>query len=306
MERTKETMKTGKWWTILWWRDERYYEDSLFVRDIAEVAFNELITVFDAKWMLEQKSIGTPPFLHQIANQLITEGHLPFQFLYELGINLHTVRADNLLGDIERRLKNPKEYWESAAFELKFLSSFIRHGYAVKRNYPSGKGHCNCDLKVSKGRGAVFLEIKRPKELSARNQQIINKAQSHFYTKLLNDDTKEEDFTSSPLSSRAETNKVFRLIRYAANYQIPAIGPGIVIVESPHALNWSDFAVMAEKRFQGRKKYPALSAVILIKTFFQNGKICHNSCIVFNPLASIDIKSSAVLELFCIMNEPRR
>jgi hypothetical protein len=47
--------------------------------------------------------------------------------------------AAGLLGDIERRLKNPKEYWE-AAFELKFLSSLIRTGYKVERNYLLGKG----------------------------------------------------------------------------------------------------------------------------------------------------------------------
>lgn len=299
IERTKETLKTGRWWAIPWWRDGKYYEDGLFPRNIAEAAFNELIAVFDAKWMLGQKRNGTPLFLHRIANQLVAEGLLPFQFLCELGINLHTARTACILGDIERRLKNHKEYWEAAAFELKFLSSAIRTGYEVKPNYPSGKGRHNCDFKVSEGSEAVFLEIKRPRELIARNQQIINKAQTHFFDKLLNDDIKkEEDFTSSPLFSHAEANKVFRVMRDAANDQIPEGGPGIVIVESPHALNWSEFALMAEKRFQGRKKYPALSAIILIQPLFQDGKICHNSRIVFNPQASIDIHSSPVIELF--------
>ncbi len=303
IERTKETLKTGKWWTFPWWRDDKYYENGLFAKNIAEVAFNELITVFDAKWMLGQKRNGTPPFLHQIAIQLVTEGLLPFQFLCELGINLHTGRTACLLGDIERRLKNPKEYWAAAAFELKFLSSLIRTGYKVEPNYPSRKGRHNCDFKVSKESETVYLEIKRPWEMIAQNQQIVNKAQSLFFTKLLNDDIKkEEDFTSSPLSSRAEANKVFRVIRDAANDQIPEGGPGIVIVESPHALNWSEFALMAEKRFQGHKKYPALSAVILIQTLFQDGKICHNSRIVFNPQASIDINSSPLIELFRNMN----
>jgi hypothetical protein len=144
-----------------------------------------------------------------------------------------------------------------------------------------------------------FFEIKRPWEISAQNQQIINEAQSHFYTKLLNDDIKkEEDFASSPLSSKSESDKVFRLIRDAVNNQIPEEGPGVVIVESPHALNWNEFALMAEKRFQGHKKYPALSAVILIHTLFQEGNICHSGGIVFNPRESIDMKSAAVLKFF--------
>ena len=298
-ERKKETIKTGKWWSIRWWQDNKYYEDSPFSRKDVEAAFNELINVFDAQWMLEQKMNGTPPFWHQIAIQLVTEGPLPFQFLFELGSNLHTARKACLLGDIEKRLKNPKEYWEAAAFELKFLSSWIRTAHKVERNFPSGKGRHNCDFRVSKGSESVFFEIKRPWKLIARNQQIINKIRSDFSTKLLNDDIKkEEDFTSSPLSSRAEADKVFRVIRVAANDQIPKGGPGIVIVEAPYSLNESEFALMAEKRFQGRKKYPALSAIILIQPLFQDGKIGHNSHIVFNSQASIDIRSSPVIEPF--------
>jgi hypothetical protein len=64
--------------------------------------------------------------------------------------------------------------------------------------------------------------------------------------------------------------------------------------------------LIAEKRFQGRKKYSTLSAVILVQTLFQDGKICHNSGIVFNPQAAIDINSSAVIELFRNLNEIRR
>jgi len=301
IDRTKEALKTGRWWIPAWWRDNIYYEDDTFDRDIADAAFNELVTVFDAKWMIEQKSNGNPPFPHQIANQLVTEGHLSFQFLYELGVNLLTVKAANLLGDIERRLKSYKEYWEAAAFELQLLSCFIRAGYAVERNYPSGKGRCNCDLKVSKRSETYFLEIKRPRELSVQNKQIINKTQSQFFTKLMsNDIIQEEDITSSRLSSRAEVDKVFRLIRYAANKQIPEIGPGIVIIESPYILDWNEFefAVMDGKKFQRRKKYPALSAVILTQPFFHSGKICYTNHIVFNPQATINIKSSAIMEIF--------
>lgn len=304
LERKKTALETGKWWTIPWWRDNKYYTNGFASRKSAETAFCELIRTFDAKWMLQQKTNGSSSLSHQIAIQLITEGLQPFQFLYEFGINLHTARVNDLIGDTERRLKNSKEYWESAAFELKFLSSFIRNGYMVKRNYPSGKGRHNCDFKVSKGSEAVFFEIKRPWEFSAHNRQTINQAQSHIYAKPLNDDKKkEEDFTSSPLSSKSETDKVFRHIRYAVNNQIPVEGPGVVIVESPHALNWNEFTEMAEKRFRGRKKYLNLSAVILTQTLFLNGKIHHTNHIVFNPQASSDMKSSAVLELFRNMND---
>ncbi len=311
LERTKTALESGKWWTIPWWRDDKYYKDSFdsfASKKNVETAFCELIRTFDERWMLGQKNNGSPPFSHQIAIQLLTEGLQPFQFLCELGINLHTARVNNLIGDIEGRLKNPKQYWEAAAFELKFLSSLLRNRYKVERNYPSGKGRHNCDFKVSKKSETVFLELKRPQKLIAQNQQIINKAQSRFFTKLLTDDIKEEDSISSPLSSHAEVDKVLKIIRDAVNNQIPASGAGVVIVESPLAMNWSEFefAVKEGKRFQRRKKYPALSAVILIQTFFQNGKICHNNHIVFNPQASIDMKSSAVMGLFSNINKSRR
>ncbi len=307
LERTKTALEIGKWWTIPCWRDDKYYKDGFASRKNTETAFCELIRTFDEKWMLGQKNNGSPPFSHQIAIQLITEGLPRFQFLYELGINLHTVRVAGLAGDIERRLKNITEYWKSAAFELKFLSCLIRNRYKVERNYPSGKGRHNCDFRVSKESETVFIEIKRPWELSAKNQKIINQAESLFFTKLLNDDIKKEaDFTSSSLSSKSEIDKVFRLIRYAVNNQIPQKGPGIVIIESPHALNWNEFTAMAEKRFCGRKKYPNLSAVTLTRTFFQNSKICHTSRIVFNPQASINMKYSAVMGLFSNINKSRR
>jgi len=126
----------------------------------------------------------------------------------------------------------------------------------------------------------------------------ITKTTSLLWKRRNDDIKKEEDFTSSPLCSRAEVDKVFRIIRDAANDQIPASGPGIVIIYSPQALDWHEFELIAEKRFQGRKKYPALSAVILIQRLFQDGQLCHNSHIVFNPQASTDLKSSAVLKLF--------
>ena len=299
IERTKEALKTGKWWMIPWWQEDKYYyEEGFYTRDVAEIAFSELIRVFDDKWLLLQiKTVNnTLTFQHPLIYRFFEEGLLPFQFLCALGIELHTVRTAGLLGDIERRLKNPNEYWEAAAFELNFLSRFLRSGYKVERNYPSGKGCCNCDFKVSKDSETVFIEIKRPREFSKRNQETINRAQKHFYSQLLNDNIKAEDLTSAPLSSKNEAEKVFRLIHYAANNQIPDGGPGIVIVEAPHVLNWSEFAAMAERRLRGRKKYSAISAVILIQASFQEGRICYNSIAAFNSQANFDIKSSPALD----------
>ena len=303
--RTKTALITGEWWTIPWWQDEQYFKDGVVSRESAEMAFSELIKVFDAEWLLGQRINSGPPLLHPIATHLMAEGLLPFRFFFELGMNIKTARDYGLLGDIERRLKNRREYWEAAAFELKLLANLIRIGYKVERNYPSGKGRHNCDLKASNESETVFIEIKRPRELIAQNRKIINKAQSFFNSKLLTDSIKsDDDFTLSPLLSRAEADKVFSIVRNAVNKQIPDRGPGIIIVEAPHALDSREFAMIAVERFRGRKKYPSLSAVVLIKSNFHDSQIYHNSHIVFNPLANVDIKQSAITDFLHKLNEP--
>src|SRR3972149_8443871 len=205
LERLKITLETGKWYAIPWWRKDGYYENDLANREKVEIAFNELIRVFDGKWMLEQIIINNnkhPSFLHPFAYRLIEEGNSNFQFLYSLGLNLYTVRKADIIGDLERRLKNSTEYWEAAAFELKFLSAFIQQGFDIEKSYKSNKGKtgkCNCDFKISKGNETVFLEIKRPKDVHSHNIEIINKDQKRFYTQLFNEDIKIENFSGEPL-----------------------------------------------------------------------------------------------------------
>lgn len=61
IERMKETLKTGKWWAIPWWRDEKYYKDGFASRKSAETAFRELIRTFDEKWSWYRKLTAVHP-----------------------------------------------------------------------------------------------------------------------------------------------------------------------------------------------------------------------------------------------------
>ncbi len=299
MERSKSVRETGIWWLLPWWRDEQDYKDNIASRAEIDTAFSELIKTFDAKWLLNQKTDGNIPLEHLIASHLVAGGKMPFKFLYDIGINLHTVRLANLLGDIERRLKSQKEYLEGVLLELKFLARFIRAGYKIEPHYPSGIGRHNCDFKISRETETVYLEIKRPWQLSAHNRKIISEIYSNFIPRLLTDSiNNDSDFTSSPLSSRSEADKVFRIVRDAANNQIPKNGPGIVAVASPFALNRTEFEIIADKRFQGQKKYPSLSAVVLIESSFHENQISHNSHFTYNRQANIDIKSWPLISFF--------
>jgi hypothetical protein len=300
LERTRTALETGKWWTIPWWRDDKYYKDGFASNKNAETAFCELIRTFDAKWMLGQKTKGNPPFSHQIAIQLLTEGLLPFQFLYELGINLHSARAAGLLGDIERRLKNPKEYWEAAAFELKFLSSLVRSGHKVERNYPSGKGRHNCDFKISKGNEIVFLEVKRLKEFHRHNEEIIKRGSNHPMASPLENGSERGCFAGKPLSDKVELNKVLRRIKYAANNQIPVEGPGVVVAGIPLTLNLpldKEKEEIVKMKFWSYEKCRHLSAIVFVESKYNKNKICHNIHIMKNPHAKIDISSYSAIEI---------
>lgn len=54
-ERMNITLKTGEWWAIPWWHQERYYKDSRFNRDDAERVFTMLKEIFDKSWLLDQR-----------------------------------------------------------------------------------------------------------------------------------------------------------------------------------------------------------------------------------------------------------
>lgn len=303
LKRRNITLKNGKWWAIPWWRQDQYYKDGLFTREQAEVAFNESINVFDDKWMLEHRINSN----HSLAIMLLGEGLLYFKFLCSLGLSLHIVREANLLGDLVRRLKNPKEYWEAAAFELKYLSQFLQQGFKVERNYPSGKGKkgkCNCDFKISKDDEIVFVEVKRPKEIHRRNTEIVKKVSHCFLTSISKNDSEGENFTGASLSSKDELQSIWRLITYAANYQIPPEGPGVVIIESPWALDQKEFQEAAGRRFN-QTKYSHLSAIVLVRVSFNAAnecRICHNINIIKNPKTKIDVSSYSAIGVIHSLN----
>ncbi len=300
LERSKITLKTGKWYANQWWQEDKYYQNGVASKEEVEIAFNELIRVFDDKWIIEQN------FSHPFCTRLI-EGLLPFQFLYQLGLNLHTVKREALIGDLERRLKNPKEYWEAAAFELKFLSKFLQQRFNIERNYKSGKGKtgkCNCDFKIStRGNEIVFVEIKRLKTFHLQNEETIENGNRSLWNQLLRDNSEVKTDFSRPLSHKIEINKIFRHISDATKNQLPGKGPGIVIVEVPFIeLEQVKYALKNRLWNRGEnshQKYAHLSAIVLAKVFFDanKGSIRNNISIILNPKAEIDVSSYAAKEV---------
>lgn len=311
LERYRFTLETGKWWNIRWWQEEQYYKDAQFTEIQIDAAFTELINVLDSNWILDQKSDNNPTFLHPLANLLLAEGQYSFQILCSLGLDLYRVRKSGLLKEsLMRRIKNPKEYWESAAFELQLLSHFLYQNFDIKRDYKSGKGkrgNCNCDFKISKGDEIIFLEAKRPKDMHRCNEEIYEKSFNSFKASILENNSRSGSFIGDPLLPKPELKKIFRHILYAANYQLPSDGAGGVIIESHWSLDfWETFKEMANKRFLNRAKYSHLSFIVAVESFFDSQGFNHNIKILLNPYANIDVSSYKVLSAIRSLNVKRK
>jgi len=313
LERSRTALETGKWWGIRWWQEEKYYKDGRFTKVQVEAAFNELIKVLDSSWLLEQKLGDNPPsFLHPLAKLLLLEGQYPFQILCSLGLDLYRVRKSGLrIENLIRRLKNPKEYCESAMFELQLLSHLLHQDFGVERDYKSGKGkkgNCNCDFKISKKDEVIFLEAKRPKEMSRNNKEICEKNYNRFMTSILEDNNETGSFPGDPLLPKTELNKIFKnLILYAVNYQLPSDAAGVVIIESHWPFDFPKiFKKMANRRFSNKSKYSHLSSIITVKSYFDKDGFNHIINILLNPNANIDISSLEVLSSIRSLNVKRK
>jgi hypothetical protein len=308
--RFKSIFNTGRWWAIRWWQGEQYYKDGRFTKEQVETAFNELIKVFNAKWLLTQKTDNNPPFLHPLANLLLAEGQYPFQILCTLGLDLYRVRKFGLLKEsLMRRIKNPKEYWESAAFELRLLSHFLYQHFDIKRDYKSGKGergNCNCDFKISKGDEIIFLEAKRPKDMHRINKEICGKSSNRFKAIILENSSCGNNLDGESLSLEPELKKIFRHILYAVNFQLPSDGASGVIIESRWPLDyWDIFKEMAYRRFSNHQ-YSHLSFIFVVDTFFDHEGFNHKIEILHNPHSDISVENYEIISAIHSLNKVKK
>lgn len=295
LKRVNILTKNGTWWNTSWWEKDKYYEGGLVTREQAQIAYTELKSVFNAKWTFKQKGAGINS--HPLFNWLLAEGLMPFHYLVSLGLRVHRVKNANLLGDLEKRLKDSNEFW-GADFELQFLAHFLQHGFEIQRNHPSGRGNRNCDFKISKSGETVFVEIKRPEDVCYSNKVISNEAWNNFRKLIIGGESENWGDIVKPLSSEAEINKILDIIG-EAEYQLPNDGAGIIILASPLALNLKQFK---ERVIQHISHLAHLSSIVVVKTSFDHQLgVHHRIYIIQNPQANIDVSSfEAIKALYAL------
>ncbi len=239
--------------------------------------------------------------------RFLGEGPLNFQYLTSLGDDLYILRSKGLRNKkLIIRLKN-KENFSGADFEVRFLAHFIRNGFAIERDYPSGKGNKNCDLRVSKGSGAsaenVFIEITRPEDVCDENkrrytegmQQLLSSL-NEGYERHIKDSLKEFEIGRYSLSEEAEIKKIIPIIEKKAG-QLPDSGPGLIILSTPRGLNPESSSRIFENEVDMLlEKLPQLSAIVFSEGSFVECRIHYQINIFYNPKAKINISNSETIK----------
>lgn len=225
METGDAIRKSGRWWERPWWRDPIYRTEPGVDAEQIEPAFDALREVFNEKWVKRQ--VDGHPMLQELFG---ATGLNPFAFLYELGVNLKTLRKSGKLASFAKRLKDPGEFTGAHA-EMGAVAQWIHAGIEVELNVRSGNGNKNCDWKISDGGAVIFGEVKRI-ELAQ-----VNKQRQNF-------DLPPWERKPVPFDLTAEGDKTMDVVeKYAA--QLPSTGPSVFMVfgrGSAAALPFSDAA----------------------------------------------------------------
>jgi len=125
--------------------------------------FNRVTEVFSGEW--QQSTTPHPAFL-----VLLTQGLLPFQFLFSLGGNLLTVAECLRVKQLIHDLQLPDTY-ESALLELQVAAHLKGKGHEIEFRPPLVSGK-KSDLVATWTEQKAFLEIKRMQP--SKHQQAMD------------------------------------------------------------------------------------------------------------------------------------
>jgi len=258
LSEVKTAIESGDWRSRTWWRSPLYQTDLKIGLGQIEEAFTALSKIFSKSWAIAQidsiiseakkpvtsdRAISPWESLlreklaaaqsrydeyyaassicgaHPIFGHLFHRGGLDtFMFLYGIGSNLKSLKRE-ILGDLPGRMSKASEF-EGASAELKFLASWAAVGINLKRHVP-GKGKKNCDLKISDGENAIYVEVKRlessptNKERSSLTDALVSSVLAQLHARGL-DGLFEMELLLRP-ANRGEVKQTTDCIEQIAN-----------------------------------------------------------------------------------------
>ena len=158
------TLKTGEWWAVPWWGQDRYYEDSQFNREEVENAFKMLREIFDSIWLLTQK------------DRTISEAK------QWLGRNQDKVKTDACLSYLKERLEGTSE--SSEAYKVCMMIGFRSQHPLFDQFF--GEGHLPFYHLAMLGR--ALLDVRNAKLLGDLRRRLRNAREypgAHFELEML-------------------------------------------------------------------------------------------------------------------------
>jgi hypothetical protein len=143
------------WAKDKWWLTEEYSRVWTYhgtTQEDVEDRINRVIEVFSPEWQQ-----CTPP--HPVLYNLLPQGLLPFQFLFNLGGNLRTVAKCLRIKHVIEDLRLPDNF-ESALLELGLAAHLKDKGHKIEFRPPLDTGK-ESDFSATYSEQKVFFEIKR-------------------------------------------------------------------------------------------------------------------------------------------------
>ena len=310
----KKVRQTGDLWASPWWGDAQYYINSKITRQEADLSFQVLRSVFTTEWASNYVGyLANAPTNEQLAQchpvvyWILTQGIHSFQHSFLFGSDLSTLRNANLLDkDLINRLRDAHNF-PGAEFEVKIIAHFIREKFRVERDFPSGKGNKNCDIKISKEKGGIseyaFIEITRPEDVCYENKKRYAEGMAQLARSLgageeesIRDVLREIGQGEYALSEAAEIKKIISKMEEKAA-QLPNNGPGLIVIYTPMALAPRSSMGLFEAEVDTLlQTLPVVSAVVLFEAYFVVGfGIRYQTNVFLNPGAAIDLSTSETM-----------
>ena len=126
----QEVLKSGEWWRLGGWEDERILAHLPFSKEEIKVALDTLKQVFTPKWFLQNIEVHEPSGVfrikHPLIHFMIMGGVYPLAFLVELGLNMRALKSVKGYVRLIRRLKRDGKNFYSALPEVRVGSQLAR------------------------------------------------------------------------------------------------------------------------------------------------------------------------------------
>jgi len=147
-------------WASKWWLKSEYIKGR-YNREEIELAFNEVLEVFNDEWLekLMSKFVEGETRDHFYLRQFVGEGLYPLAILFSLGQDLMVIKSLEGYDRLKERMRS-NVGWMSAALEAEFAAYCVRQKLHVRLFPAIPDSDRRPDLLVTVDSHQVYVELK--------------------------------------------------------------------------------------------------------------------------------------------------